>query len=102
MSVVELHAAHVWDCDSCGKENFERAIEGDMDEACMDALEESDDIASAQMMAINAEADPDREGGMRAAVLVTRIAVVPSVVKCKHCGESFTTEIPTFEDGDDE
>lgn len=26
MSQVELHPAFVWDCDNCGRQNFERAI----------------------------------------------------------------------------
>ena len=26
MAQVELHPAFVWDCDECGRQNFERAI----------------------------------------------------------------------------
>lgn len=26
MKEVELHLAYAWDCDECGRENFERAI----------------------------------------------------------------------------
>lgn len=38
MIEAELHLAYAWDCDGCGRENFERAMVVDDDEEEADVL----------------------------------------------------------------
>lgn len=97
---VELHCAFCWDCDECGQENFERAIEGNIDEA---ALEADENQVIGRLDAIDArESDVINEDGqmMEAEVLVQRIAIAPKRVTCKKCGTTFETEI--LQDSEDD
>ena len=64
MNTVELHPAFFWDCDQCGRQNFERGVthEGPIDTTL--------------------------EFTMLDGILVKG----PSTVTCPHCGASFETE----------
>lgn len=97
---VELHSAFVWDCDECGKENFERAIEGGMEES---AIEEAANEIDTHLVATGVtELDDEQE--MAAEALTQKIVVAPAFVTCKHCGVSVDTEISHMDDdeSDDE
>lgn len=94
MGTVELHAAHVWDCEECGRENFERAVEGDMDEPSMQVFRDEEDSAEAAIQMLATEVVQDGNGNTGAAFLISRIAIVPKTVTCKHCDASFATEVP--------
>jgi len=93
---TELHSAFVWDCDECGAENFERAIEGNIDEA---ALENAEPQVLPELLAIDAKDHGD--GMMEAPLLVQRISIVPEYVICRSCRKTFTTTVPTIEDDDE-
>ena len=81
MERVEMHQAYVWDCNQCGRENFERAIE-------FDGPQEEKDEMLRQMGAIDewqSEADlPDGVG--------IGLQMAPDKVTCKHCQAVFETE----------
>ena len=65
-TTTELHLAYVWDCDTCGRENFERAIVYEPSpEDREDAKDAGEEFASGHWM--------------------TR----PENVECKHCGAKF-------------
>lgn len=95
---IELHGAFVWDCDNCGAENFERAIEGNLDE------EHMDDIINAHEPVIRlvapGEETEEHDDGANAAVLVTQVLLAPKIVRCSSCLESFPTEVVTDETHD--
>lgn len=91
---AELHAAFVWDCDQCGVENFERAVEANLDEAVIEALDELEGTPAIEMLAPNCEDLGD--GEMQAACLISRISIVPTFVQCHSCGATFETEVPSF------
>jgi len=84
--VCELHSAFVWDCDECGTENFERAIEGNLDEAAIAYA-----MPANHFVALDAEDGED--GMMEASQLVHKIAVAPAFVECKECKATFPTSI---------
>lgn len=90
---VELHCAFVWDCDECGRENFERAIEGNFDEA---ALEADENQVVGHLVALDAESVDDEL--FESECLTQVIALAPRRVTCKHCKSSFETEIGDSED----
>lgn len=71
--VVELHDAYVWDCDSCGRENFERAV--------VVAPESLDPETRAALADV---AGDDWITGD----FTTR----PDVVRCRACGAEFDAE----------
>lgn len=88
---AELHAAFVWDCDECGRENFVRAIEGNIDEAALESAENrivGDLVAPAELV----------DDELRAEFLVQRISLAPDFVYCQSCGKSFPVEIYTLDD----
>lgn len=89
--IAELHGAFRFDCPDCGRENFVRAIEGNIDEA---ALAADENQIEGHLEALEPE---ERDGMMEAQVLVQRILLVPRHVKCQHCSRSFPTTIPTEE-----
>ena len=89
---VELHGAFVWDCEECGRENYERAIEGSVDEAAL--LSDANQISG---RLIAPEFDSDELGPE---ILVQCVVIAPKQVRCKHCGNSFATAI--FTEDDDE
>lgn len=70
--VVELHPAHRFDCDECGRENFLRAM---IPEFSDEDIEE---------LFVEYGIDPD-EGG----VLIS----TPDSVTCQFCGAEFQIEI---------
>lgn len=75
---VELSLAWVWDCDTCGRENFCRAEIATREEV-VTAIEE-------QLAEDGDELDPD---------LVDEIpecGLKPFEVTCKHCGAKFEVE----------
>jgi len=88
---VELHAAFAWDCEECGRENFERAIEGDIDEA---ALQECEDQVVGFLATNSALEVNDEE--LESEVLTQLIAIAPKRVKCAHCGSTHETELSGF------
>lgn len=69
---VELHPAHVWDCDACGRENFCRGIDA-QEFVAPDELDEAREALGIE---------PWEEGS-----LVT----APDVVTCSHCGAQYST-----------
>lgn len=93
MTDTELHAAFCWDCDNCGKENFVRAIEGDIDEAAMEA--QLDQIVP-ELIATEAEELDD--GSMMSPFFVQRICLMPATVCCTFCGSTFTSTVYMQED----
>ena len=100
MGTVELHGAFRWDCDECGREVFERAVEGDVAEAVMVATE---DHVVHDLVAIDAQ-EGDNPDELEAQILVSTIRVCPKYVKCPHCGTSFETSVRMIDDeeGDDD
>jgi Zn-finger protein len=94
---VELHGAFVWDCDDCGAENFERAIEGNVDEAAMEAAENQ---VVGELIA--PEATERSDGLMESEVLVQQILIAPRMVTCRQCRAIHATEVATTEDDTDD
>jgi hypothetical protein len=79
MGVVELHQAFAWDCEECGRENFERAVQAEM------TPEEAKEFAAKQGVISEDELnDPDFSGCF---------LMAPKSVKCKHCGNEFLAEV---------
>jgi len=71
MQEVELHAAWMFDCDNCGKENFVRAI----------VPETLDDDERAEVLDMMGIEDTDEYFP----------TLVPMEVVCKYCGTPFET-----------
>ena len=69
--IVELHQAWSWDCDSCGRENFERALNVDRE-----SLSDEDRFEAEEIFGTDA-------------VLVS----APTSVICRHCSAEFDTDI---------
>jgi hypothetical protein len=79
---VELHPAFVWDCDECGRENYERAI-----------------MPPFQSVAEEREAYEalDLTPGEEIPVMA------PAFVSCRICGKEYQTDVTYLtgeEDGD--
>jgi hypothetical protein len=72
---VELHPAHVWDCDECGRENFCRGVVMEISEQDREAM-----IA--------------RYGGKEEDWQTGNIISAPDEVTCAHCGQTFVVEEP--------
>lgn len=70
---VELHCAYLWTCDSCGRDNFLRAIVCEMTQ---------EDI-TAMMEEHGGEPEDWKTGEW-----MTR----PDEVTCEHCGAEYETE----------
>jgi len=64
---VELHPAFVWDCDSCGRENFARGIVAEL------SAEEREEVCD--------------EHGIDGEMIRQ-----PTKVVCKSCGAKFETD----------
>lgn len=80
---IELHPAHTWDCDNCGRENFCRGVPHEMN---------PDDPQDAELIAIAKEAN--EESGMP----ITGFWITaPEEVTCIHCGTTYETEEQDFE-----
>jgi hypothetical protein len=77
MSIVALSPAYVWDCEECGRENFQRAVSIRLDP------EDEGDAATIRDMEGLSEGEPIPNG------LVGCMMTRPSRVTCKHCGKEF-------------
>ena len=93
---AELHGAFVWDCDTCGRENFERAIEGDLDEPAMQAEENQIFIEH-----VATEYEEREDGLMESEYLIERIILAPKFVTCSYCNHTTPTEVYTLDDDED-
>lgn len=69
---VELHPAHVWTCEKCGRDNFCRGIVAELNR------EESDEM-------IESDIDPE-------SAVTGKWMIAPETVTCGHCGAEFKTE----------
>lgn len=90
MTKAELHAAYSWDCDECGKENFVRGVEANLDEPVAKCIEDQDQID----LHYQCIAEPD---ATESDYLITAIVIAPKKVTCAHCNKTFETEL-YFED----
>lgn len=70
-SKIEIRSAYVWDCDDCGRENFERGLV--VSPRSEDALELREELGI-----------PDDVEG--------EFCYAPEEVVCKHCNTQFETE----------
>lgn len=68
---AELHPAYVWDCDACGRENFERATLRELSDEERRELYEEHDI------------EPP---------FGCHFQTCPDFVKCKHCDATFVAK----------
>lgn len=94
---VELHGAFVFDCDACGRENFVRVIEADMNQDAISVI-----VDGQYCMETVAPGDRTFTGDegreYLCSVLVCRVLLAPSKVTCRHCGSEHLAEIPVIED----
>jgi len=72
MAQIELHPAFVWDCDECGRQNFERAI-------IPPFQSKADEERAREMLDITSE-----EGFP---------VIAPFNVSCRRCGTQFETDV---------
>lgn len=72
---VELHPAHVWDCDECGRENFCRGIVAEMNE---EEIQEMRDLGMGEEV-------------------VGKWMTAPETVKCAYCGIEFDVDFDGME-----
>tara|TARA_Y100000310_G_scaffold326019_1_gene390344 strand:- start:591 stop:884 length:294 start_codon:yes stop_codon:yes gene_type:complete len=88
METIELHQAFFWDCEMCGKENFERAIALEMtrDEKT-EIFRDMGELESYE------ELPPEFDIDLLSA---------PKKVKCKYCGTIFRAIEEGAEDDDTE
>ena len=77
MKEVEIHPAHVWTCDECGRDNFERGVQADFltPQEYRDICEEMGVF------------DPAIQDEPPVGMLMT----APQEVTCRYCGETFRT-----------
>lgn len=85
---VEMHNAYLWVCDSCGRDNFERAIIAELPED-----EQEEMFREFHGME---KYEPLPENWKDFAMMC-----YPDSVKCGHCGEWFDTEAPTVAEDDE-
>lgn len=78
MEQVELHQAYVWDCETCGTENFCRCITADLND---------DDREAAYRHFVGLEDYQSLPEGWRNFTLTT----CPDQVTCSTCGGLFKT-----------
>lgn len=97
---VELHGAFAWDCENCGSQNFERAIQGVLSKEVVDALSSgAEPIIVPYGAASESEIDEESDSFV-AAALVNHVLMAPKRVTCKKCGESFNSEVELYEGED--
>lgn len=82
---VALNPAYSWDCDNCGKENFQRSISMYLDP------NDEDDASVIERM--HGEVDPGRKYCVQTS---------PDNVTCQYCGRTFEADIDCGEPMDDE
>ena len=70
-AIVELHLAYMWDCHSCGRENFARSMVPSLSEDELEELREEHGV------------QPWETG---------EFSTAPGTVKCAFCGEEFATD----------
>lgn len=93
MQAAELHSAFVFDCDNCGRENFVRAIEAQMDEATAKRV-------AADQCDIHYDTISDTtEGRVEAEYVISRVSVAPRMVQCGHCGHKYSVELWSDDQG---
>lgn len=90
MTTVELVPAYVWDCERCGRENFQRSVSvvlnpDDPDDA--DVIRQMHDIP---------DADPIPEG------MSVRAMTTPDRVTCRHCEAEFKVACPNDDECPDD
>jgi hypothetical protein len=77
MAIVSLAPAYVWDCNECGRENFQRAVS-----IVLDPDDDADaDVLRSMHGISDGEPIPEACGG--------RVCARPDRVTCKHCGVEF-------------
>lgn len=85
---VELHPAHIWTCEDCGRDNFERCVEAEMPD---------DERAEMFRKFHHMQEYEELPEGWEGFGMVT----APEEVTCQHCGAEFETEEHgTIEDED--
>lgn len=90
MTTVELSPAYVWDCERCGRENFQR---------CVSVRLDPEDDADADVIRAHHGLDPHDpipDGLMGA--FQTR----PDRVTCRHCNTEFKAADAGTQDEDEE
>lgn len=82
MTTVELHAAFVWTCDDCGRDNFTRGVT-----VAPESIDPGDlpDARNADAEAIGEWLESGGGGDF---------LMAPDAVTCGHCGSRFATEAP--------
>lgn len=96
MIEAELHSAFCWDCDNCGKENFVRAIEGNVTEPAMQA-----DLDNIHLdLVAPAPIESLEKGSAWTPYLIQRVSLMPHQVTCSECGNTFVAKV--FESYDEE
>lgn len=73
---IALIPAYSWDCDSCGRENFQRSISM--------YLDPEDDEGADVIMRVHGELDRDRKYAVQTS---------PDEVTCSHCGKTFEADM---------
>lgn len=93
MSIVNLSPAYVWDCEECGRENFQRAVSVKLDP--------NDDGDAETIRRIHGLSEGEPIPPTLGVGMMTR----PSRVTCKHCGAEFEavdSGAEDFEEGEDD
>lgn len=70
METIEMHPAFTWDCDTCGREQFTRAVRPEMSSEDREELHRQHGV------------DPHTGG---------ELLMLPMVVVCRDCGSRFET-----------
>lgn len=71
MKKTQLNIAWMWDCDKCGRENFERSFVPEVDPERVAKMAEEIDVEDGE----------------------TLLCAFPFEVVCPHCGEEYETEM---------
>lgn len=79
LKIIELAPAYVWDCDECGRENFQRSVTTRLNP---DDPDDADVIRDLE--GLGPDEEIDRDPNIRRTVQHR-----PSRVTCRHCGAEF-------------
>ncbi|HVL14133.1 MAG TPA: hypothetical protein VM529_16300 [Gemmata sp.] len=90
MSIVNLSPAYVWDCEDCGRENFQRAVS-----LKLDPRDDGDAETIRRMHGLS-------EGEPIPPTLGVGMMTRPNRVTCKHCGTEFEAADSGSEDCSDD
>lgn len=77
MSIAVLRPAYCWDCESCGRQNFQR---------CVSVMLDPDVPEDAEQLRFMHDLGPDEPLGPAAAGIWQ---TSPVTVTCAHCGATF-------------